>query len=437
MPLRNILPITAQVDSQGHLSIGGCDCVELAREFGTPLYVFDEATLRHQCRSFVQEFRRRTETTVLYAAKAYIGRALAAILAEEGLGLDVVSGGELAVARSAGFPPERIYFHGNNKSAGELGEALDYGVGRIVVDNLREMETLSAIARERAKRQPALLRLSPGIDPHTHAHTTTGVLDSKFGFPMATGQAEKALAAALALPGLEVVGLHVHLGSPIFEMEPYREASWAVAAFAATARDRYGFRWQEFSPGGGFAVQYVEEQPAPAPAQYAEAIVSSLTEACASHGLPLPRLVVEPGRATVGRAGVALYTVGSRKEIPGVRRYVFVDGGMADNIRPALYGALYRALVANKANIASEERVTIAGKYCESGDILIRDIDLPRLESGDIIAIPAAGAYCLAMASNYNLALRPAVVLVADGKARLIRRRESYEDLLQLEVFDG
>jgi len=435
MPLRNILPITAQVDSRGHLHIGGCDCVELAREFGTPLYIFDEATLRQQCREFVQEFRRRAEATIIYAAKAYIGRALAALLAQEGLGLDVVSGGELAVARSVAFPPERIYFHGNNKSAQELAEALDYGVGRVVVDNFYELSLLSTLAQERGIRQPVLLRLSPGIDPHTHTYTATGILDSKFGFPMATGQAEEALARALELGGLEVLGLHVHLGSPIYELEPYREASWTVAAFAATARSRYGFTWQEYSSGGGFAIQYTEEKPAPTVAQYAEAIVSSLAEACQAHGLPMPRIVVEPGRAIVGRAGVALYTVGSRKDILGVRRYVSVDGGMADNIRPALYGAPYRALVANKANAPPEERVTIAGKYCESGDLLIRDIDLPRLEAGDILAIPAVGAYCLAMASNYNLSLRPAILLVADGKARLIRRREEYEDLLRLDVY--
>ncbi|HEU4758783.1 MAG TPA: diaminopimelate decarboxylase, partial [Dehalococcoidia bacterium] len=328
-----------------------------------------------------------------------------------------------------------IYFHGNNKSEEELREALDYGVGRVVIDNFHELHLLNGLAQGLGRRQPVLLRLSPGVDPHTHAYTTTGTLDSKFGVPLPTGQGEAALRRALEAPGLELVGLHVHLGSPVFELEPYRQAVDVTLAFAAEMRDRYNFRMREFSPGGGFAAQYVEEQPAPSPGDYAEAVVSAFREACAAHGLDLPTLIVEPGRAIVARAAVALYTVGSSKDVPGVRRFVSVDGGMADNIRPALYGSRYSALVANNPLDQRRETVTIAGKYCESGDILLRDAELPPLEPGDVLAMPAAGAYALAMASNYNLSQRPAVILVKDGQARLMRRRETYDDLMRPDVW--
>ena len=436
IPLAGILPVTAAVNEAGHLTLGGCDSVELAREFGTPLYVFDEETLRGRCREFPTEFRSRyPDTVVAYAAKVYLGRALAAILVQEGMALDVVSGGELAIAASVSFPPERIYFHGNNKSALELREALGYGVGRIVIDNFHEMQLLNGLALGAEKRQPVLLRLSPGIDPHTHAYITTGTVDSKFGVPLATGQGEAAVRQALEMPGLELVGLHVHLGSLVFELEPYREAVAVVLAFAAEMVEKHGLRLEEFSPGGGFAVQYVEGRAPPSVAEYAEAITSAVTEGCQEHGLPTPRLIVEPGRAIVARAGVALYTVGSAKDVPGLRRFVSVDGGMADNIRPPLYDSRYEALVANKALETRRETVTIAGRYCESGDILIRDAELAPLEADDILAMATAGAYALPMASNYNASLRPAVVMVNDGEAKLIRRRETYEDLMRADIW--
>ena len=436
IPLADILPVTAAVNEAGHLTLGGCDAVELAREFGTPLYVFDEETLRGRCREFQSEFRSRyPDTVVAYAAKVYLGRALAAILVQEEMALDVVSGGELAIAASVSFPPERIYFHGNNKSALDLREALAYSVGRIVIANFHEMQLLNGLSQGAEKRQPVLLRLSPGIDPHTHAYITTGTVDSKFGIPLATGQAEAAVRQALEMPGLELVGLHVHLGSLVFELEPYRQAVAVVLAFAAEMVKKYGLRLKEFSPGGGFAVQYVEGRAPPSVAEYAETITSAVTEGCREHGLPLPRLIVEPGRAIVARAAVALYTVGSSKDVPGVRRFVSVDGGMADNIRPPLYDARYEALVANKALETRRETVTIAGRYCESGDILIRDAELAPLEAGDILAMATAGAYALPMASNYNASLRPAVVLVNDGEAKLIRRRETYEDLMRADLW--
>jgi diaminopimelate decarboxylase len=436
VPLANILPLTAAVNEAGHLTLGGCDAVELAREFGTPLYVFDEETLRHQCREFQSRFRARyPDTVVAYAAKAYLGRALAAIVAEEGMALDVVSGGELAIAASVGFPPERIYFHGNNKLESELREALAYGAGRVVIDNFHEMHMLNGLASARGGRQPVLLRLSPGIDPHTHAHTTTGTLDSKFGIPLPTGQAEAAVRQALEMPGLEVKGLHAHLGSPVFEIGPYREAVEVMLGFAAEMAEKHGLKLEEFSPGGGFAVQYVEDKPPPSVAEYAEAVTGAVTEGCREHGLPLPKLIVEPGRAVVARAAVALYTVGASKDVPGVRRFVSVDGGMADNIRPPLYGSQHSALVANKPLETRRETVTIAGRYCESGDILMRDAKLAPLAAGDILAMATAGAYALPMASNYNASLRPAVVLVRDGEARLARRRETYDDLLRADVW--
>jgi diaminopimelate decarboxylase len=433
--LSSIFPRTADVTADGHLAIGGCDAVDLAHDFGTPLYVFDEEELRATCREYREAFESRYERShIAYAAKAYIGRWLAALIAEEGLGMDVVSGGELAVAIAAGFPVERVHFHGNNKPAQELREALQANIGRIVIDNFHELALLDDVAGTLGMRQRVLLRVSPNVDPHTHAKTTTGTLDVKFGIPIEGGQAEEAVVQTLARPNLEVMGLHCHLGSPIFELEPYELANDIMIAFAKKMRDRHGLELREYSPGGGFAAQYLRDRPAPSPDEYAEAVVGSLRAALEREELPEPELTVEPGRSLVARAGVALYTIGARKAIPGVRTYVSVDGGMADNIRPAMYDSRYEALVANRATEPPAEKVTIAGKYCESGDVLIRDVELPKLWAGDVLALPASGAYCLAMASNYNLSLRPPVVLVRDGRARLVRRRETYEDLMRADV---
>ncbi len=432
-PLLPILPLTAQVNTSGHLVLGGCDTVELAHRFGTPLYVLDELTMRTMCRQFRHEFRsRHPDTTIIYACKAYIGLAMASLVAQEDLGADVVSGGELAFLITVGFSPEKIYFHGNNKSPQELEEALRYQVGRVVVDNFYELELLERVAAQLGRRQPVLLRISPGVDPHTHAKTTTGTVESKFGIPIADGQAREAVAKAGSSEHLELVGLHFHLGSPIFDVAPYQEAIRITIGFAA---DALGPRFQELGVGGGFAAQYVPQQPPPSISAYAEAIVHALKEECRRYRIPTPRLVVEPGRAIVARAGVALYTVGAWKAVPGGKRYISVDGGMGDNIRPALYGAQYVALLANRLLEPATERVTVAGKFCESGDVLVWDAHLPSPRPGDLLAIPAAGAYTLAMASNYNASLRPAVVMVKDGEARLVRRRETYKDLLQCEVW--
>jgi diaminopimelate decarboxylase len=434
-PTIGIFPDDTTVNQQRHLVIGGCDVTELAARFGTPLYVFDEATLRNRARGFVREFGSRyPQVTALYASKAFINKSLVRLFAEEGMGFDVVSAGELAVVRAAGVPLDRVYFHGNNKGTDELRLALGWGIGRIVVDNFFEMENLEALGAERGRAQDVLLRITPGVDPHTHAYISTGATDSKFGFPLATGAAEDAVRRAMALPHVNLIGLHMHLGSQLFETDPYSMAIDGLVEFAARMVRNHGLDLQEFSPGGGFAVQYVEGHSAPGLDTYAQIITDAMRRACANHGLTLPRLVIEPGRSSVARAGVAVYTVGAIKDIPGVRKYVSVDGGMADNIRPALYEAKYEAVVANRLDAPPEETVTIAGKYCESGDILITDLHAPRLTSGDMLALPASGAYCLAMSSNYNASPRPAVVLVNQGQARVIRRRETYDDLMQWDA---
>ena len=433
--MSTLLPDTSGVNEKGHLTLGGCDLAKLAAEFGTPLYIFDEATLRRTCADFRKEFGQRyADTLVIYAAKSFINRALAHIFKEEGLGLDVVSGGELSIAKSADFPTDKVYFHGNNKLREEIELAIGWGIGRIVVDNLHELSLVNEIAKKARVSQDILLRLTPGIDAHTHQYITTGIIDSKFGLPIATGQAEEALVKAMSASNLSLIGLHVHLGSLIFSVEPYQKAIDIVFQFAAEMRDKHGFTLREFSPGGGFAVQYTQDTPAPDTAYFAQAICATIKSKSKKRGLKPPRLIVEPGRAIVGRAGVAIYRVGAIKEIPGVRKYVAIDGGMADNIRPALYDSKYESLIANKANKSDFERVSIVGKFCESGDVLVRDADMPKVVSGDIIAIPVCGAYCLSMASNYNASLKPAIVLVKDNKARLIRRRECYDDLMSCDV---
>jgi diaminopimelate decarboxylase len=429
-----ILPLGTNRNAEGHLVVGGCDCVMLAREWGTPLYVYDEETIRTRCREYVAGLRAAyPDSLVIFAAKALGSPAIFQLVAAEGLGLDVVSGGELYAAQRAGVPLDRVYFHGNNKSPAELSEALHAGVGRVVVDNFYELRLLNELAQQRGVRQRILLRVGPGVEAHTHDYRKTGILDSKFSIPIQTGDAERAVQEALAAPGLELMGLHAHIGSQIFELEPYAETIRIVLQFGADMQARHGLKVQEFSPGGGWGIAYTESDDPPAYGEAASMVGGTVRAEAERLGLPIARITLEPGRSIVGQAGVALYTVGAIKDIPGVRRYASVDGGMADNIRPALYGAEYRALLANRADAGPIEQVTIAGKYCESGDVLIRDADLPALQSGDLVALPASGAYNLAMASNYNLALKPAVVLVGAGLARPIRRRQTYDDLLREE----
>jgi len=431
----NLFPMGSKIAKNGNLTIGGCDVTELATEYDTPLYIYDEETIRTMAKTFVKEFGRRySNTVVAYASKAFLTKAMARIANEEGLSLDVVSGGEIAAAIASGFPAAKMDFHGNNKTPKELIYAVESGVGTIVVDGFHELNLLNDLARDKGVEQGIMLRLSPSVDAHTHGHTTTGILDVKFGFSIESGESTIAIRQALGSSNLDLKGIHFHLGSPIFELEPYSQAIDTVLDYLAQFKSE-GLNLREFSPGGGFAIGYKRNQPPPPIGSYAEVITSMLTKKCNQLGFNLPKLIIEPGRSIVGRAGVAVYTVGVIKDIPTVRTYVSLDGGMGDNIRPALYGSEYEAAVANKMNVDTDhEVVTLAGKYCESGDILIKDISLPTLESGDIIAIPSSGAYCLAMSSNYNMNPRPAVVMVKDGTSKIIRRRETYQDLIALDT---
>ncbi len=431
----SLFPMESTLSENGHLNIGGCDVTELAKEYGTPLYIYDEATIRTMAKTFVKEFGTRyTNTVVAYASKAFLTKAMARIANEEGLSLDVVSGGEIAAAIAAGFPAARMDFHGNNKTPDELIYAVESGVGTIVVDGFHELDLLNQLAEERGVEQGIMLRLSPSVDAHTHGHTTTGILDVKFGFSIESGESTIAIRQALDSSNLDLKGIHFHLGSPIFELEPYSQAIDTVLDYLAQFKSE-GLNLREFSPGGGFAIGYTRNQPPPPISAYADVITSMLTRKCDQLGFDLPKLIIEPGRSIVGRAGVAVYTVGVIKDIPTVRTYVSLDGGMGDNIRPALYGSEYEAVVANKMTVDTDhEVVTLAGKYCESGDILVKDISLPTIESGDIIAIPSSGAYCLAMSSNYNMNPRPAVLMVKDGTSKIIRRRETYQDLIALDT---
>lgn len=432
-----LLPDTARISGEGHLQLGGCDVVALTREFGTPLYVYDEATIRTRAAAYRNGLRAAYggESLVCYAGKAYCAPWLLRVIADEGLGLDVVSGGELFAAGLAGFAPELIYFHGNNKSEDELDQALNVGVGRIVIDNLEEIDRLSRLATQRGLRQSVLLRVAPGVEAHTHAHIKTGVLDTKFGLSIQTGAAEAAARAVFEAPGLELTGLHAHIGSQLFELEPYRQTIERVFELASRLATAFGFELRELSPGGGFGMRYTLDDEPLQPAQITLAIAETVCHAAQQAGLAQPpKLTIEPGRSIIGTAGVALYRVGSVKEISGVRTYVAVDGGMADNIRPTAYGARYTPLLANRLFEQADSVVAVAGKYCESGDVLVPNARLPLPHVGDLVAMPGSGAYHLAMASNYNLSLRPAVVVVRDGQARLVRRRETYADLLRPEI---
>ena len=428
-------PETTSRSDAGELHLGGVGTVSLAAEFGTPLYVYDETTLRSLARVFRSTFEAAyPRSRVVYAAKAYLSPAIVSLLWEEGIGLDVVSGGEIEAGLFAGVPANAMTFHGNNKGEDELRLAIDKGVGLIALDNDLEIEMLSTLAEAAGRRPQVLVRLNPGISAETHHKMLTGAVDSKFGFPIHTGAAREAVDRLVEHDALDLVGYHAHIGSQVFDPMLVRETVVRLMRFAADVYGRHGIAPRTIVPGGGFGVPDDGSDEGVSLTAWAGAAAAAMREESTRIGVPLPELIVEPGRAIVGPAGVALYRVGARKRIPDARTYVSVDGGMADNIRPSLYGAGYSAQIANRAHVGPSERVTIAGKYCESGDILIPEISLPSLAAGDLLAVPMAGAYCLAMASNYNMAPRPAVVMVADGKARLIRRRESVADMLAMET---
>jgi len=413
------------------MEVGGCDLVQLARDHGTPLYVYDEATVRQRSSEYVAAMGRGGQ--VLYSAKAFASPHFLRVVAEEGLGLDVVSAGELDLALRSDFPRDRIHFLGNNKSREDVEAACRAGA-TIVIDGSHEFELLNAVVPE-GKRTPVMLRISPGVKPDTLDHISTGQLDSKFGFSIESGAARKAVEDALRHPRLDVVGLHSHIGSQIFALGAYEKAMEIMLDLLVQLRHDLKFEPRKLGAGGGLGIAYTHNDDPPTPRDFVETVRHALESGCAARGLTVPELVVEPGRSIAGPAGVALYTVGSIKDIPGVRRYVAVDGGMGDNIRPKLYGARYEAVLASAPDRAPDGKVTIAGKYCESTDILITDIEMPELKSGDILCVPAAGAYCLAMASNYNGMPRPEVLMVREGEARVMRRRETLDDLVAAEVF--
>lgn len=429
-----VLPVTARVNDKGHLEIGDCDCVDLADEYGTPLFVMDEEHIRGQCRRFLSAFSgRAVEAEVIYASKAFMSVAMCQLVRQEGLSLDVSSGGELYVALKSGFPPGKIFMHGNNKTEEELRLALESGVGIIVADSFDELSLLDRLTGEYGKRQSILLRITPGIKPDTHSYIQTGQVDSKFGFGLHDGIALEAVKRALKLPNLHLKGIHAHIGSQIFVLHSYAKAVEIIMAFLAQVREETGVTLGAFNAGGGLGIRYrVADEPSTIE-EFADVILGGVEREAKKLDFPLSEVMVEPGRSIVGNAGVTLYRVGTIKEIPGVRTYVSVDGGMSDNLRPMLYGAVYEAHLANRMRDDKTDMVTIAGKHCETGDVLVKDALLPRPQIGDILAILATGAYGYVMANNYNKQPRPAVVLVKGGEAKEIVSRETYEDLLRLE----
>jgi len=426
-PNQFLLPLTAAVNEADHLQIGGCDAVELVSRFGSPLYILDELTLRAACRQYRDAFQRfyPGASQVLYASKAWNCLAVCAIVASEGLGIDICSGGELYTALQAGVRADRIYFHGNNKSFNELQLAVEAGC-TIVVDNWLELETLAGLDSEQPVR--IMLRFTPGIDCHTHDYIRTGRLDSKFGFD--PDQLTEVFSFISQRSTLNCVGLHAHIGSQIFELQPHQDLAAVMVQWLQKAAG-YGLSVTELDVGGGLGIRYNESDDPPRIDAWVKVVAEAIATACQTQGVPLPRLLCEPGRSLIGSACITAYTVGTRKEIPGIRTYVAVDGGMSDNPRPITYQSICQAVVANRLSATDQETVTIAGKHCESGDILIKDIALPKIYSGDILAVMATGAYNYSMASNYNRLPRPAAILVHEGEANLILQRETYADLIR------
>ncbi|MED4264549.1 diaminopimelate decarboxylase [Priestia megaterium] len=426
---------TSRINKQGHLEIGGVDTVELASNFGTPLYVYDVALIRQRARGFKETFEKHgVKAQVAYASKAFSTIAMVQVVHEEGLSLDVVSGGELYTALAADFPKERIHFHGNNKSRAELEMAIKEDIGCIVVDNFYEIALLQEITEQYQKKMPVLLRLTPGIEAHTHDYILTGQEDSKFGFDLQNGQADEAVRLVQNSKGLELLGIHCHIGSQIFETTGFIMATQKLFAKMKEWKQRIEFVPQVLNLGGGFGIRYTEEdQPIPV-SQYVEVIIEEVKKQSKQLEVEIPEIWIEPGRSLVGDAGTTLYSIGSRKHVPNVREYVAIDGGMNDNIRPALYQAKYEAVIANRMNDESDELVSIAGKCCESGDMLMWDVHLPKANPDDLLAMFCTGAYGYSMASHYNRLPKPAVVFVEDGEAQLVVKRETYEDIVKNDV---
>ena len=431
-PNRNLTPLTTTLDGEGRLAVGGCALSDLARTYGTPLYVLDEATLRGTCRAYREALAQHYpgEALALYASKANSSLAITALVASEGLGLDAVSAGELLTALQGGMPAERIVLHGNNKSREELALAAERGV-TVVADNWRDLELLAELAPGLKTPVRLMLRFTPGIECHTHEYIRTGHLDSKFGFD--PDQLEAVLQHLAGCPWARLTGLHAHIGSQIFELQPHRDLAGVMADALALARS-LGHPVVDLNVGGGLGIRYTASDDPPSIEAWVRTIAEAVAAACQERGLELPRLLCEPGRSLVATAGVTVYTVGSRKAIPGLRTYLAVDGGMSDNPRPITYQSQYTAVLADRPGAEASETVTVAGKHCESGDVLLKDVALPPATSGDVLAVFATGAYNASMSSNYNRIPRPAAVLVHDGVADLVQRREQPEDLLRYDV---
>ena len=430
MQLGPVLPKTAEVRGS-HLFIGGVDMVELAAEQGTALYVFDEADLRDRMERYREAFcERYPNSGVLYASKAFLNKGVLRIAADEGMFLDVSGGGELACAQAVGFPMERVFVHGNNKTEAELREAISAGVGRIVLDTRIELGRVSRIAGELGVTQKVLMRITPGVEADTHEYIKTGCEDSKFGFTMLDDFAFKCVGDVLAAPNVDLVGFHCHIGSQIFALHSFAEAVQVMVKFAARVRDTYGLVIEDLDMGGGLGIAYLADDEPSSIEEFAQCTSDAVMQACLECGLAMPRLLVEPGRSLVANAGVTLYTVGVMKTLPNIRKYVGIDGGMSDNIRTALYHASYEAVIANKADEPRTEIVTLCGKHCESGDAVVLDGSIQRPDMGDIVCVFATGAYCYTMSSSYNGQPRPAIVFVRDGEARVVTRRETYADLM-------
>ncbi len=431
---------TQRVNAHGHLEIGGCDAVDLAHEFGTPLYVMDETAIRNNCRRYKAAFDAHyPKNEISFASKAFLNLAICKLMAQEGLGIDVASAGELYTAVKAGFPMEHVLLHGNNKSLTELAMALEYGVGRVVVDNFLELRQLATLAQEAGKSQRILLRVAPGVDPKTHRRIRTGQEDTKFGFNISSGAAMDAVTEALSnAPNLQITGIHCHIGSQLLDGHTHEQAVDIMVGFLRRIADTTGWMPEELDIGGGLGIRYLEDQHPPTYEEFAETTITALRKALAQYAVPEPNLLQEPGRTLVGEAGVTLYTVGAIKQVPipeepGTRTYLAIDGGMSDNPRPQLYDALYEALVANKMGEPKDQTVRVVGKHCET-DILIPAVKIGDAHTGDILAVQSTGAYNYAMASNYNRFTKPACVFVQNGQADLVSRRETLEDVLRLDV---
>ncbi len=427
-----------QVNAQNHLEMENYDLVKLAQEYGTPLYVYDEEQIRQRCRAYLSTLKDcypQGNGEIIFAGKAFLIGAMCCLLEEEDISLDVVSGGEFYTALKAGYPMERVYFHGNNKTPEELDMALEHGVGRIVVDSLMELELLNELAAAKGVVAEILLRVKPGVAPHTHNYIQTGQIDSKFGLGIDDGQAMEAVKQAIAFSHLSLRGIHCHIGSQIFDWEkPFRLVAQKMVGFLQEVKEVTGLELGELNTGGGLGIRHNSQDLFVKIEDFVRALAKAVQEECERLDFPLPRLMMEPGRSIIGEPGLTLYTVGTIKEITGVRTYVSVDGGMMDNLRPALYGAVYEGVLANRAGSPPEITVTVAGKACESGDILIKDLQIPRPQKGDILAVFSTGAYTFSMYSDYNRNLRPAVVFVRRGKAETVVSRETYEEKVQGEV---